>query len=175
MITDSDGILKASAADLLDEVAVEPYVPMSFEDRVALTTSLWEKMEISAHALLNLDPGGEDLPSMCAGMAWVWLHECSSFSGLNKFRRSYKFMCGDMGTEAGLPDFILSEPVTGLFPPWRADMVFAEDDPEGFDVFVGEEKFLPCCTHALGLTTCSIILIKMSTLNYQIESGLLKG
>ena len=35
LITDSDGILKASAADLLDEVEVEPYVPM------------WEKMEIS--------------------------------------------------------------------------------------------------------------------------------
>ena len=76
-------------------------------------------MEIHAHAPANLDPGGEDLPHICAALAWSWLHECETMICLNMYRRSFHFMCGDMGTEAGVPDFVMAQGISALVPEWR--------------------------------------------------------
>ena len=96
---------------------------------------------------INSDSGFEDLPNLCAAIAWGMLLECSHIPALSHYRHSFFFLCSDQGTDSGMPDFNLSEGVAGLLPEWRCSALISEGIIETGSA---QETFLPICCRSLG-------------------------
>lgn len=118
------------------------------EQRLDLSTFIWQKVNVHSHAPVHMDRGRTGISHKCAALAWTWRHECSSLASLLKFQSSFRFMITDLGTETGVADFRAVDGIQALLPTWRevgwaAD---GESDPGGY-----AQPFLPECLRALGM------------------------